>query len=159
MDSEVKILGEIIQCHKCMEVCHKYGNKEQCHFQFPHDIEPKSYFDPNTNSVVLKCLDSMISYFNKYILVFCRHNHDIKSILSGKAAMFYITDYITKLDVKTYDVYPSCQEPLQKCQRVQLEPLRIVLKCCFTSVLLSLQDNNKFMPSKLLDTCVVLMIP
>ena len=107
MDSEVKILGEILQRHRCMEVCHKYGNKEQCRFQFPHDIEPMSYFDPNTNSVVLKCLDSMINYFNKYILVFCRHNHDIKSILSGKAAkaaMFYITDYITKMDVKTYEV-------------------------------------------------------
>lgn len=26
MDSEVKVLGKIPQCHKCMKVCHKYGN-------------------------------------------------------------------------------------------------------------------------------------
>ena len=107
MDSEIKILGEILQRHKCGKVCHKYGNIDQCQFQFPHDIEPTSYFDANTNSVVLKCLDSTVNYFNKHILVFCRHNHDIKSILSGKAAkaaMFYITDYITKMDVKTYEV-------------------------------------------------------
>jgi hypothetical protein len=39
--------------------------------------------------------------------VYCRHNHDIKCILSGKAAkaaMFYITDYITKMDLKTYEM-------------------------------------------------------
>jgi hypothetical protein len=53
------------------------------------------------------CRDGNINYFNPYILVFCRHNHDIKCILSGKgakAAMFYISDYITKMDLKTYEV-------------------------------------------------------
>jgi len=76
-------------------------------FQYPHEVVPESHFDSDTNSVVLKCLDSMVNYFNRYILVYCRHNHDIKCILSGKAAkaaMFYITDYITKMDVKTYEM-------------------------------------------------------
>ena len=85
-------------------MCHKYGNIDQCQFQFPHDIEPTSYFDTNTNSVVLKCLNPTVNYFNKHILIFCHHNHDIKLILSRKAAKFYITDYITKMDVKTYKV-------------------------------------------------------
>jgi len=56
---------------------------------------------------VLMCCDANVNYFNPYILVFCRHNHDMKCILSGrgaKAAMFYISDYITKMDVKTYEV-------------------------------------------------------
>jgi len=51
--------------------------------------------------------DGIINYFNPYILIFCHHNHDIKCILSGKsakAAMFYITDYITKMDCKTYEM-------------------------------------------------------
>ncbi|KAF8227590.1 hypothetical protein L208DRAFT_1295885, partial [Tricholoma matsutake] len=58
-----------------------------------------------TSSVVLMCRDSTVNYFNPYILVFYQHNHDIKCILLGQgaeAAMFYITDYITKMDVKTY---------------------------------------------------------
>lgn len=66
-----------------------------------------SYFDPETNSIVLMCRDGNVNYFNPYLLVFCRHNHDIKCILSGKgakAAMFYISDYITKMDLKTYKV-------------------------------------------------------
>jgi hypothetical protein len=107
MASEVKKLGEVLQRHVCKPVCHKYGNDDRCRFLFPHDIEPHSHFDSETNSVVLKCLDSMVNYFNRYILVYCRHNHDIKYILSGKAAkaaMFYISDYITKMDTKTYEM-------------------------------------------------------
>ena len=53
------------------------------------------------------CHDANVNYHNPYILVFCRHNHDIKCILSGKAekaAMFYITDYITKTDLKTHEM-------------------------------------------------------
>lgn len=88
-------------------MCHKYGNDNRCRFLFPHEIVDASSFDPDTNLVVLMCRDANVNYFNPYILVFCRHNHDIKCILSGrgvKAAMFYISDYITKMDVKTYEV-------------------------------------------------------
>ena len=41
----------------------------------------------------------MMNWFNPYILAFCHHNHDLKCILSSKsakAAMLYISDYITK---------------------------------------------------------------
>jgi len=103
--TEVKMCGEVLQRHKCGSVCHKYGNDKKCRFLFPHEIIEASYFDQDTNSVVLLCRDSTVNYFNPYILIFCRHNHDIKCILSGKgakAAMFYISDYITKMDMKTY---------------------------------------------------------
>jgi hypothetical protein len=105
--NEVKICGEILQRHTCRAVCHKYGNSDTCRFQFPHEIVQSSWFDHETNSIYLKCLDSNINYYNPFILVYCCHNHDLKCILSGKAAkaaMFYITDYITKQDLKTYEV-------------------------------------------------------
>ncbi|KAG1791564.1 uncharacterized protein HD556DRAFT_1213502, partial [Suillus plorans] len=104
---EIKFCGEVLQRHRCCRVCHKYGNDEQCRFLFPHEVVEASYFDPECKSVVLMCRDSTINYFNPYILVFCRHNHDLKSILSGKAAkaaMFYITDYITKMDLKMHEL-------------------------------------------------------
>ena len=75
--------------------------------QFVIKIVKASYFHPETNSVVLICHDGSINNFNPYILIFYYHNHDIKCILSGKsakAAMFYITDYITKMDYKTYEM-------------------------------------------------------
>ncbi|KAH7904332.1 hypothetical protein BJ138DRAFT_972808, partial [Hygrophoropsis aurantiaca] len=105
--TEIKKCGETLQRHRCRRVCHKYGNDNKCRFLFPHEIVEASYYDPETKSVVLMCRDGNVNYFNPYILVFCRHNHDIKCILSGKAAkaaMFYITDYITKMDLKTYEM-------------------------------------------------------
>ena len=107
MVTEIKKCGEILQCHVCAPVCHKYGNEGRCRFLFPHEIVEVSYFDSDTNSIVLRCCDETMNYFNPYILVFCRHNHDLKCILSGKAAkavMFYISDYITKMDTKTYEM-------------------------------------------------------
>ncbi|KDQ06455.1 hypothetical protein BOTBODRAFT_121485, partial [Botryobasidium botryosum FD-172 SS1] len=106
-NSEIKLCGEALQRHTCRKVCHKYGHIDDCRFQFPHDIIKQSYFDPETNSIFLLCLDGTVNNFNPYILVFCRHNHDIKCILSGKAAkaaMFYITGYITKMDLTTYEM-------------------------------------------------------
>ena len=51
--------------------------------------------------------DANVNYYSPPILVMCRHNNDLRFILSGKsakAAVFYITDYITKMDLKTYEV-------------------------------------------------------
>ncbi|KAI6095813.1 hypothetical protein F5141DRAFT_989281, partial [Pisolithus sp. B1] len=98
--TEVKKCGEALQRHQCCPVCHKYGNKGKCWFLFPHEVVKTSYFNPEMNAVVLKCQDGNVNYHNQYILVFCHHNHDLKCILSGKsakAAMFYISDYITKM--------------------------------------------------------------
>ncbi|KAI6043178.1 hypothetical protein EDC04DRAFT_2563025, partial [Pisolithus marmoratus] len=104
---EVKKCGEVLQRYQCHLVCHKYGNEGKCHFLFPHEVIEKSYFDSEMNSIVLKCEDGNVNYYNRHILVFCHHNHSLKCILScksTKAAMFYISDYITKMGVKTYEM-------------------------------------------------------
>jgi hypothetical protein len=105
--TQIKICGEALQWHVCRPVCHKYGNEGHCRFLFPHKVIQTSYFDADSNFIVLMCHDSTINYFNPYILVFCCHNHDLKCILSGKAAKaasFYITDYITKMGPTTYQM-------------------------------------------------------
>ncbi|KAG0705979.1 hypothetical protein DFH29DRAFT_784335, partial [Suillus ampliporus] len=104
---EIKKCGEMLQCHHCRPVCHKYGNVDKCRFFFPHKVVEVSYFDSESNAIVFVCCDGTVNYFNPYILVFCQHNHDLKCILSrkgAKAAMFYISDYITKMDTKTYEM-------------------------------------------------------
>ncbi|KAF8290395.1 hypothetical protein DL93DRAFT_2041769, partial [Clavulina sp. PMI_390] len=103
---EIKKLGENLQRHQCRPVCYDYGHSE-CRFLFPHEVVEESWFDEAKNSIHLKCIDPTCNYFNPWLLVFCRHNHDIKCILSGKsakAAMFYISDYITKNDEKIYQI-------------------------------------------------------
>jgi len=104
---QIKMCGEALQRHERQKVCHKYGNDDRCRFLFPHEVIEASRFDPETKSIFLLCCDGTVNYFNPYLLVFCRHNHDIKCILSGKAgkaAMFYITDYINKGDLNTHEM-------------------------------------------------------
>ncbi|KAG2337352.1 hypothetical protein BDR05DRAFT_839672, partial [Suillus weaverae] len=104
--TDVKMTGEVLQRHVCKPVCHKYGHKE-CRFLFPHEIVDASYFESETNAVVLLCRDATVNYYNPYILISYRHNHDLKCILSGRAAkgaMCYISDYITKMDLKFYQM-------------------------------------------------------
>ena len=111
---DIKLCAESLQRHSCQEVCWKYANvkhipreKRMCRFQFPHELVPESFYDPASKSVVMACNDATMNYYNPHVLAFCRHNHDIKCILSGKAAkaaMFYITNYITKDDLHTHQI-------------------------------------------------------
>jgi hypothetical protein len=114
-DQDVSACAEALQRHEHREICSKYQNnvshlpisERPCRFQFPHDIVPESRYDPVTKSIVFACRDATMNYYNPYILVICRHNHDIKCILSGKSAkagLMYITNYVTKDDLKTHHV-------------------------------------------------------
>lgn len=73
---DVKKLGERVQRHKCKPVCRAHKYKGPCRFLFPHKIEPESRFDEATNSVILRCLDPDVNYFNPELLVATRHNQD-----------------------------------------------------------------------------------
>lgn len=139
--THVKMCGEVLQRHGHRPVCFKYGRVDKCRFLFPHDIVKEARFDPETNSIYLTCLDPWVNYYNPYILVFCRHNHDIKCILSGKAAksaMFYITDYITKMDLKTHEMLSLMSRavaaiPPPDCEnRFPLERAKMVLHKCLS---------------------------
>ena len=137
--TEVKKCGEKLQRHQCHAVCHKYGNTDRCRFQFPHEVIDTSHFDPDTNSVILKCLDGTVNYLNPYIPAFCHHNHDIKCILFGKsakAAMFYITDYITKMDMKTYEVLSLLSRAVAKIPMVDskssVDNAKVLLHKCLS---------------------------
>lgn len=106
---EVKKCGEKLQRHVCKDTCWKYrkDNLRICRFMFPHEQIEASYYDEETQSIILVVRDGEVNYHNPYVLIVTRHNHDLKWILSGKsakAAMFYISDYITKMELKTYQV-------------------------------------------------------
>ncbi|KAK0505511.1 hypothetical protein EDD18DRAFT_1040143, partial [Armillaria luteobubalina] len=105
-EEEVKYCGELMQCHSHCNVCYKYGHTT-CRFNFPHKYVLWSYYDKESKSVITSCCDVLVNYFNNFITVYCWNNHDMKCILSGKsckAAMYYVTDYITKMSLKTYKI-------------------------------------------------------
>ncbi|KAG1744865.1 hypothetical protein EDD22DRAFT_786211, partial [Suillus occidentalis] len=136
--TQVKQCGEALQHHTCRAVCHKYGNTDNCRFLFPHDVVDQSSFDVDSNSVVFKCEDGTVNYFNPSILVFCRHNHDVRCILSGKsakAAMFYISDYITKMDTKTYEMLSLLSRavsrlPINQAEQTPVDIAKTLLHKC-----------------------------
>ncbi|KAK1223657.1 hypothetical protein PQX77_013479 [Marasmius sp. AFHP31] len=135
---EVKKIGEKFQRHECRQICHEYGHICDCRFLFPHDIVSASHYDRETESVRLRCLDPWVNWFNDTLLVYNRHNQDLKCILTGSGAlsgMFYISDYITKMEEKRHEVlsllgdvvtdlskFPSKTEmsPLEQAKRTLL---------------------------------------
>ncbi|KAE8219110.1 hypothetical protein CF319_g7135 [Tilletia indica] len=98
--SDHRLLGEEVQRHKCTSTCLK-GGRTSCRFLFPHDLCAASHFESASNSVMLQVKDPTINWHNPALLVATRHNHDLKSVQSGKsgaAAASYITSYSTKSD-------------------------------------------------------------
>ncbi|KAE8244560.1 hypothetical protein A4X13_0g6492, partial [Tilletia indica] len=93
-------LAEEVQRHRCTFTCFK-GGRESCRFLFPHAIQLSPTFDTASNSVLPRIEDPTMNWHNPTLLVMTRHNHDLKSVQSGKssaAAASYITSYATKSD-------------------------------------------------------------
>lgn len=139
IEQDLKYVGEILQRHVHRPVCFKYDHKT-CRFLFPHELVDTSHYDEETRSVVLRCLDSYVNYLNRFILIMCRFNHDLKCILSGRAcksAMIYITEYITKLTLNTHEMLSLLSEGVSAAQ--QLVPAgspkfraQVVMQKCLT---------------------------
>ncbi|KAE8220322.1 hypothetical protein CF319_g6139 [Tilletia indica] len=96
--SDHHILGGDVQRHQCRTTCYK-GERKSCRFLYPHEINPQSHYDVETNSINLRIKDPTINWHNPTLLVATRHNHDLKAVQSGRsgvAAAAYITSYTTK---------------------------------------------------------------
>ncbi|KAG1792668.1 uncharacterized protein HD556DRAFT_1239044 [Suillus plorans] len=108
-------LVQTCQVHKHNLTCFKYWkgppNPRECRFDLDenHYCE-KSHVDYETGEICLRCLDGMVNNFNASMLEAVRCNMDIKFIGSGasaKAILYYITDYITKSQLKAHVAYAA----------------------------------------------------
>ena len=110
------------QSHKHTATCYKYWkgppNVKECHFDLgDHRQQPCTYFDSETGDIHLCCLDSLVNNFNETILRAIWCNMDIKFIGSGpsaKAVIYYITDYITKSQLKTHVAFAALELSIKK---------------------------------------------
>ncbi|KAJ7462919.1 hypothetical protein FB451DRAFT_957827, partial [Mycena latifolia] len=78
---------------------------------------PLGSFDPETGEVCLRCLDSLVNNFNATMIEAIRCNMDIKFIGSGASAkgiLYYITDYITKSQLKTHVAFAMLELAVKK---------------------------------------------
>ncbi|KAG1797584.1 hypothetical protein EV424DRAFT_1333323 [Suillus variegatus] len=108
-------LVKACQVHKHNLTCYKYWkgppSPRECRFDLDesHYCE-KSHVDEDTGEICLRCLDGLVNNFNTSMLEAVRCNMDIKFIGSGasaKAILYYITDYITKSQLKAHVAYAA----------------------------------------------------
>lgn len=106
------------QIHSHTRTCYKYRKTgEDLHCRFDHDednFHEATEFDPETAEICLRCLHSMVNNFNSIMLEAMQCNMDIKFIGSAKAILYYITDYITKTDLKTHVAFLALKLAVEK---------------------------------------------
>lgn len=92
----------------------------------------------------LRCLDGMVNNFNKTMLEAIRCNMDIKFIGSGasaKAVLYYITDYITKSQLKAHVAYAALELAASKLgvpdpddDDITIRAKKLLQKCAFAMI-------------------------
>ncbi|KAJ7732241.1 hypothetical protein DFH07DRAFT_688826, partial [Mycena maculata] len=110
------------QTHTHSKTCFKYWRgppePKTCRFDLHEDnFHRDSSFDPETGEICLRCLDGLVNNFNATMIEAIRCNMDIKFIGSGASAkgiLYYITDYITKSQLKTHVAFAMLELAVKK---------------------------------------------
>jgi hypothetical protein len=120
---DISRLAERVQRHRHSHTCYKHykaGEARTCRFDLKEEnFRAESCINQETGLICLRCLDGLVNNFNMTILEAVRCNMDIQFIGSGesaKAMIYYITDYITKSQLKTHVAYTGgkgwCPDPV-----------------------------------------------
>ena len=131
--------------HLHTKTCYKYHKTgEDLHCRFNHDednFRETTEFDPETAEICLCCFHGMVNNFNTTLLEAIRCNMDIAFIGSGesaKAILYYITDYITKTDLKTHIAFSALKLAVEKlgeydptADEVTIRAKRMLQKCAY----------------------------
>ena len=82
---------------------------KKCKARFPRPLVPYTSVD-KTGHINIKKSESMINTYNPILTYLLRCNTDVTSLLSGtsiKAVIAYVTDYVTKSPLKTYNIFET----------------------------------------------------
>ena len=106
---DVYLVGASSVIHKCGPSCFKYGDGRTCRHNFSglgKKLQEASIMDENGN-IHLKRAHAYVNEFNWIMMAGLRCNHDIKyigkSVNSSLAVVYYLTNYITKNGISTYN--------------------------------------------------------
>lgn len=145
---DVSRLAERVQRHRHSNTCYKHykpGQARTCRFDLKEEnFRSESYIDSETGHIRLRCLDGLVNNFNMTILEAVRCNMDIQFIGSGesaKAMIYYITDYITKSQLKSHVAYAALQLAVKKCEAIETgdddfvtRSKRLLQKCAYALI-------------------------
>ncbi|KAH9852987.1 hypothetical protein C2E23DRAFT_868446 [Lenzites betulinus] len=111
---DLRLLVACCQHHRHTGTCYKYvkeGEPNKCRFEMEENkYVPETTINSETGELSLRCLDGLINNFNATIIEAMRCNMDLQFIGTGedaKAVIYYITDYITKSQLKTHVAYAA----------------------------------------------------
>ena len=136
------------QCHKHSATCYKYwkeGQARECRFGLgQYRYRKQTEFDTQSGELHLRCLDGLVNNFNTTIIELIRCNMDIQFLGSGpstKAIIYYITDYITKAQLKTHVAYAALALAVQKLEHdtatddpPTIHAKKLLQKCAFSMI-------------------------
>ncbi|KAF9643181.1 hypothetical protein BDM02DRAFT_3157500 [Thelephora ganbajun] len=125
---------------------HKEGETAECWFHLDeNNFRETLDFDPETAELCLRCLQGLVNNFNAMMLEAIRCNMDIKFIglgESAKAILYYITDYITKSDLKTHVAFAALELAVKKLgefdpdvDEATVRVKRMLQKCAYAMIL------------------------
>ncbi|KAJ7868385.1 hypothetical protein B0H14DRAFT_2252807, partial [Mycena olivaceomarginata] len=102
----------------CFKYCWDPPEPKSCRFDLHEDnFKAQSSFDPGSGEISLRCLDGLVNNFNATMSEAIRCNMDVKFIGSGASAkgiLYYITDYITKSQLKTHVAFAMLEPAVKK---------------------------------------------
>ena len=89
----------------------------KCKSRFPRETFAETQVDPITGTLNLKKKESWINNFTAIVSYLFRCNTDVTSLRSGtaiKGTLLYVSDYITKLTLKTHIAFDCIRSVFQK---------------------------------------------
>ncbi|EIW86686.1 hypothetical protein CONPUDRAFT_44262, partial [Coniophora puteana RWD-64-598 SS2] len=107
----VTLLVIFCNWHDHTDTCYKYLKPGQrrdnstCRMRIDGSTRPTTEIDPETGSILLRRLHPWINNYHPVVIFLLQCNMDIKFVGSGEAAkalVFYITEYVTKLDLQMH---------------------------------------------------------
>lgn len=136
-----------LQCHSHTRTYYKYSTSGEKVCQFNLDkanVTPATSFDKETGSLTMHHLDGMVNNHNPTTAVATCCNGDIKFMASGaavKSVLFYITDYITKSQLKSHVSFSALEVALKKlgdCDPTdtdtELRAKKMLQKCVYSII-------------------------
>ncbi|KAH6902963.1 hypothetical protein BKA70DRAFT_1025321, partial [Coprinopsis sp. MPI-PUGE-AT-0042] len=88
-----------------------------CRARFPREVFPETVVDPEDGHVFMKKLESMINTYTPILTYLLRCNTDVTCLNSGTsmaAVIKYVTDYITKVALKSHHIFSAALDIYQK---------------------------------------------
>ncbi|KLO12577.1 hypothetical protein SCHPADRAFT_806804, partial [Schizopora paradoxa] len=122
--ADLSLLASACQRHSHSSTCYKYWPGEphpkECRFGLSETNHiDRTTIDAQTGEIEFKVSDGLVNNFCEHILEAIRCNMDVRFIGSGvsaKAVLYYITDYITKSQLKMHTAYVALQAAVTKLE-------------------------------------------